>query len=174
VGVATERHVTSPLPPALRSDAVDDGGAAGLLSTRLLLLSSICMIGKSTGATTGDASMTWAYAMSRVVVPVVGPILEGEAQVTAPLLTRIPGRTRGASRLSPVWTPVRITVTTAPLRASSSSWQSSGLLIRGLWVRAPRGPPTAWIAEYNTDRPHQALGRPTPAEVFTTRDPGHR
>ena len=28
-------------------------------------------------------------------------------------------------------------------RASSSSWQSSGLLIRGLWVRTPRGPPPA-------------------------------
>ena len=34
-------------------------------------------------------------------------------------------------------------------RASSSSWQSSGLLIRGLWVRAPRGPP---------DRPTRLTG----------------
>ena len=29
----------------------------------------------------------------------------------------------------------------------------------------------AWIVEYNTDRPHQALGRRTPAEVFATADP---
>jgi hypothetical protein len=35
-----------------------------------------CMIGKSTGAPTGDESMTWANAMGRVIVPVVGPILE--------------------------------------------------------------------------------------------------
>src|SRR5687767_10236851 len=27
----------------------------------------------------------------------------------------------------------------------------------------------AWITEYNTDRPHQALGRCTPAERFATR-----
>jgi hypothetical protein len=26
----------------------------------------------------------------------------------------------------------------------------------------------AWVAEYNTDRPHQSLGRATPAQRFTT------
>lgn len=28
----------------------------------------------------------------------------------------------------------------------------------------------AWVHEYNTDRPHQALGRSTPAERFATRN----
>ncbi len=28
-----------------------------------------------------------------------------------------------------------------------------------------------WITEYNTDRPHQSLGRCTPAERFATRSP---
>jgi transposase InsO family protein len=29
----------------------------------------------------------------------------------------------------------------------------------------------AWVVEYNTDRPHQSLGRLTPAERFAARDP---
>ncbi len=89
-------------------------------------------------------------------------------------------RTKGSS------SPARTSSTRCTLGASGSAWTARGrfldnIFIERLWrslkyeevfikayasVAAARGGIGAWLAFYNDERPHQALGYRTPREVF--------